>query len=121
MGRNLLFCILGPALALCAVILAGPSQADISEKDRQFLTSLKSIRWEIYDPTVLISQGHMVCNEGLAHGVSWREMRGQLMNWGYSLFDASLLIANANFAYCPEYDEIDDEIMADDAFRHSRP
>lgn len=121
MGRKLLVGILGPVLALSALVLAAPSGADTAEEDRQFLTALKSIGWEIYDPTVLISQGHMVCNEGLAHGVSWREMRGQLMNWGYSLYDASLLIANATFAYCPEYKEIADEITADDLFRRSSP
>lgn len=118
MGRKLLLGILGPVLALSAFMLAAPSGAD-AEEDYEFLNALQSIGWEIYDPAVLISQGHMVCNEGLAHGVSWREMREQLMNEGYSLFDASMLIANATFAYCPEYREIADEITADDLFRHS--
>jgi hypothetical protein len=113
MGRKLLVGVLGPVLALSAVTLAAPAEADTSEEDHQFLTTLESIGWEIYDPTVLISQAHMVCNEGLAHGVSWREIRGQLMNWGYSLWDASLLINNAILVYCPSHDDVIAELEHD--------
>ncbi|SCX15210.1 hypothetical protein SAMN02799620_02017 [Mycolicibacterium fluoranthenivorans] len=61
----------------------------------------------------------MVCNEGLAHGVGWREIRARMIGWGYSVWASSLVIANATFTYCPEHREVADEIQADDLFRRS--
>ncbi|WP_396910372.1 DUF732 domain-containing protein [Mycolicibacterium sp.] len=107
MGRKLLVGVVGAVLELAAIILAAPSGADTAE-DRQFLTTLKSIGWEIHDPTLLLSQAHMVCNEGLAHGVSIQEMRSQLTNWGYSSRDASTLIDSAIRVYCPKFAAIED-------------
>lgn len=120
MGRKVLLEILGLVLALSALLLAAPSGAD-AEEDYDFLTTLDAVGVEITDPALVLQQARMVCNEGLAHGVSWQEMRSQLMEWGYSLHDASLLIVNATFSYCPEYKRIADEITADDQFRRSSP
>lgn len=105
--------VLGSAVLLGVLANAQPASADTTEEDYQFLTTLESIGWTIYEPTVLITQGHMVCNEGLAHGVSWREMRSTLMSYGYSRDDASLLIHNAVLAYCPTYSHVSDEIYDD--------
>lgn len=114
-----LLCV-AAALSLLAVS-AAPAAADIDEQDRQFLSTMESIGWNIYDPQRLISEAHMVCNEGLGHGVSWPKIRAGLMGWGYSVFDASLLIANAVDIYCPEHAEITDQIVADPSFRRSGP
>lgn len=118
MGRKLLLGILGLVLVLSAFLQAAPSGAD-AEQDYELLTTLDAVGVEITDPALVLQQARMVCNEGLAHGVSWQEMRSQLMNWGYSLHDASLLIANAISTYCPEYTDITDEIIGDDQFRSS--
>ncbi|KUI16930.1 hypothetical protein AU193_22360 [Mycobacterium sp. GA-1285] len=101
------------AVSLGVLTGAQPAWADMTQEDYKFLTTLESIGWTIHDPAVLISQGHMVCNEGLAHGVSWLEMRSTLMGYGYSRDDASLLIHNAVLAYCPTYSHVSDEIYED--------
>ncbi|KUI48415.1 hypothetical protein AU198_20810 [Mycobacterium sp. GA-1199] len=64
---------------------------------------MESIGWTITNPALLTQQAHMVCNEGLAHGVSVREMSTTLMKQGYSSRDASALINNAIRVYCPKY------------------
>lgn len=98
MRRTLLITLIGP---LSALMLAAPAGAD-SEQDRQFISALRSAGWTINSASMLISQGHMVCNEGLAHGVSWQEMRSSLMGSGYSKLDSSTLISKAVSVYCPE-------------------
>lgn len=91
---------------MIAVVGAAPAGADLAEQDAQFLTTLRSIGWKNYDAEVLTTHGQMVCNEGLAHRVSWHEIRRILMSYGYSLVDASLLTYNAVLAYCPERTDV---------------
>ncbi len=98
MRRTLLIGLIGP---LSALMFAAPAGAE-SEQDRQFISALRSAGWTINSASTLISQGHMVCNEGLAHGVSWQEMRTTLMGYGYSKLDSSTLISRAVSVYCPE-------------------
>lgn len=94
----------GALLAASAFILfAAPAVADTSEQDHRFLTTMKSIGWQITNPTALTGWAHMVCNEGLAHGVSWREMQATLMSMGHKRMDVDLFIFNAIDVYCPEY------------------
>ncbi len=83
------------ALALC-----GTARAD-NGQDQRFLAALTSAGWSITNASVLIHQAHEVCVEGLAHGVSWQEMRSALMGYGYSLSESSTLIAQAVSVYCP--------------------
>lgn len=93
---------IGAVAFTSALLLAVPAGADTSEQDRQFLTGLKARGWTVTDANVLTTQGRMVCNEGLAHGVSSQEIRAQLISLGYSALDSSSLISSAVSAYCPE-------------------
>lgn len=98
MRRTLLISVIGP---LSALMLAAPAGADTGQ-DRQFLAALRAAGLTINSASAVISQGHMVCNEGLAHGVSWQEMRSTLMSSGYSKLDSSTLISKAVSVYCPD-------------------
>jgi len=101
------------ALAASCLAFAAPAPAvaDLAEADSRFLTTLRSLGWTIYNPDGLTSQAHMVCNEGLEHGVSWHEMHSLLTKRdGYSSVDASTLIATAIRVYCPKYAEVIDDI-----------
>lgn len=97
MARN---CSAAFAAICVALTLCPPAQAD-SDQDRQFLVALTSAGWSINNASGLITEGRMVCVEGLAHGVSWQEMRSTLMGNGYSKLDSSTLIAKAVAVYCP--------------------
>ena len=57
------------------MVFAAPAGAD--PQDQQFFRTLDRLGFVMADPPLLISQGRMICNEGLAHGVSWGEMHGQ--------------------------------------------
>jgi hypothetical protein len=92
---------IGVVATSVALVLCAPAQAD-NDQDRQFLSTLTSAGWSINNASGLISQGHMVCNEGLAHGVSWQEIRTTLMGYGYSSLDSSTLITQAVSVYCPQ-------------------
>jgi hypothetical protein len=87
-----------------AVSLAAPAQAD-SAQDRQYLSELGSAGLTITNPSTAISHAHLVCNEGLGHGVSVQEMRTTMTSWGYSSNDASTVIATAVSVYCPEHSD----------------
>ncbi len=91
------------AVSICALAGAQFARADLSAEDRQFLATLESIGWKITNPAGLTEQARMVCNEGLAHGVSLEEIRTQLKTWGYSAQEASALIDNSVRVYCPKY------------------
>jgi hypothetical protein len=119
-GDQMKFTAAAIAAATALVVFAPLGSAD-PEQDLQLLNTLDAIGLEIADPALVLQHARMVCDEGLAHGVSWQEMRAQLMEWGYSLRDASLLIANATFSYCPEYTEVSDAIIADDQFTNAQP
>ncbi len=95
--------LLGAATSICALLGAPHAEADTTEKDRQFLSALQAIGWKITNPAKLTSQANLVCNEGLAHGVSVLEMRNALTELGYSSRDATALIDNAVRVYCPKY------------------
>jgi hypothetical protein len=110
LGRKLIVGLIAP---LIAVVLAGPAKADTDAQERQFLRALTSAGWTITDPSGAISQGHMVCGEGLDHQVSWQEMRSTLMSWGYSRLDASTLISKAVSVFCPKYSKVITEIAND--------
>jgi len=95
--------VLAPLLAL---VLAVPASADITAQDKQFIAALKSAGWTITDSNTLIDHAHLICNEGLAHGATWQEMRATLMEWGFSRLDSSTLISKAVSVYCPAYDDV---------------
>jgi hypothetical protein len=101
------------ALLWSAVLTAIPAKADTDAQEQQFLAALKAEGWTFYDPSLVISQGHMVCGEGLDHNVSWQEMRTSLMGYGYSRLDASTLISKAVSVFCPEHGEVIKEIKND--------
>lgn len=94
----------GVITIVAALVLAAPAQAD-NKQDQSFLSALTSAGWSIKNASGLIAHGQMVCNEGLAHGVSWQEMRSTLISWGYSQVDASTLITKAVSSYCPHRKE----------------
>lgn len=94
------------AIAAGFIICAAPAGADTSAQDRQFLSALESIGWTITNPDLLIEQGHMVCDEGLAHGVSWQEIHAVQMSRGYSQRDSSSLIKTAISTYCPNRSDV---------------
>jgi hypothetical protein len=110
MWRKLVIGLIAP---LVAVALAVPAQADANAQEQQFLRALKAAGWTINDPSGAITQGHMVCGEGLAHHVPWQEMRTTLMSWGYSRSDASTLISKAVSVFCPKYSKVIAEIQND--------
>lgn len=100
----------GLAIAVAASIAAEvPAGAD-SYNDQRFFRALDSMGFVLMDPPLLISQGRMICNEGLAHGVSWGEMHGQLLQWGYSHASASILAIAAIGTYCPQYSALSAQI-----------
>ncbi|MDA2895505.1 DUF732 domain-containing protein [Mycolicibacterium sp. BiH015] len=90
------------AVASTLLVCAPPAWADL-EQDSQFIKSMQSAGLKITNPASLISHANMVCNEGLAHGVSVSEMHTTLISWGYSSRDASILIDKAISVYCPKY------------------
>ncbi|MGU3651855.1 DUF732 domain-containing protein [Mycolicibacterium sp. A43C] len=94
--------LIGAATVLSVVGLAATAHADTADQNNQFLEMLKSRGWSIINANVLTLQGHMVCNEGLGHGVSAREISAQLMSYGYSALDSSSLISSAVSAFCPD-------------------
>lgn len=94
--------------AVALVVCAAPAGAD--SQNQQFFRALDGLGFVITDPPLLISQGHMICNEGLAHGVSWGEMHGQLLQWGYSHNSASKLAIAAINTYCPQYSAVSSQI-----------
>lgn len=101
MGRKL---FVGLIVPFVAVILGIPVKADTGTQDQQFLAELKAAGWSIPNPQLAISQAHMVCVEGFAHGVTWQEMRSTLVSsYGFSRLDASTLISKAVSVYCPKY------------------
>ena len=101
MGRKL---IIGVIAHLVAIALAVPVNADTDAQDQQLLGALKAAGWSIPNPSEVITLGNMVCNEGLAHGVTWQEMRSTLISsYGFSRLDASTLISKAVSVYCPKY------------------
>lgn len=100
-GRKLFVGLIAP---LVAVVLAMPVKADTSAQDQQFLAALKAAGWAIPNPSFVIEQAHSVCAEGLAHHVTWQEIRAFLINSeGFSRLDASTLISQAVSVYCPKY------------------
>ena len=100
----------GLAIAVAASIAAGiPAGAD-SYDDQRFFRALDGMGFVLMDPPLLITQGRMICNEGLAHGVSWGEMHGQLLQWGYSHDSASILAIAAINTYCPQYRAVSAQI-----------
>lgn len=103
----------GLIVPFVAVALAVPVKADTNAQERRFLAELKAAGWTINDPSRAITQGRMVCGEGLEHHVPWQEMRTTLMGWGYSRLDASTLISKAVSVFCPKYDEVISEIEDD--------
>lgn len=84
-----------------AIALAMPAHADLSERDQQFLSALRSAGWTFSNVDGLLTEARMVCNEGLAHGVSVQEIRAHLLGKGYSSIDSSTLIRQAVSTYCP--------------------
>lgn len=98
------------AIAAAASLLVCAVPAGADPRDQQFFRNLDNLGFVITDPPLLISQGQMICNEGLAHGVSWGEMHGQLLQWGYSHDSASILAIAAIETYCPEYQSLADQI-----------
>ena len=83
-----------------AIALAMPVHADTSEQDQQFLSALRSAGWTIGSASGLVTEGHMICNEGLAHGVSVQEIRANLLSKGYSPLDSATLIRESVSTYC---------------------
>jgi Protein of unknown function (DUF732) len=66
---------------LAAATLAGVALATVATgtahanpQDQQFFRALDRLGFVLYDPPLAITHGRMVCNEGLAHGVSWGEI-----------------------------------------------
>ena len=101
MGRKL---IIGVIAHLVAIAVAVPVKADTDAQDQQLLAALKAAGWNLPNPSEVITLGNMVCNEGLAHGVTWQEMRSTLISsYGFSRLDASTLISKAVAVYCPKY------------------
>lgn len=94
-------CLVGIAAMCAALVLSAPAYAD-NDQDRQFLSALTSAGWSINNASGLVTEGRMVCVEGLAHGVSWQEIRSVLMGKGYSALDSSTLISKAVSVYCPQ-------------------
>jgi hypothetical protein len=95
---------------LAAVALAGATLATVATgtahanpQDQQFFRALERLGFVLYDPPLAITHGHMICDEGLAHGVSWGEMHGQMLQWGYTHDAASKLAIAAIETYCPQY------------------
>jgi hypothetical protein len=98
------------AIAAASALVVCPAPAGADPQDQQFFRALDRLGFVMTDPPLLISQGHMICNEGLAHGVSWGEMHGQMLNWGYTHDAASVLAIAAIETYCPEYQTLADQI-----------
>ncbi|KUI15280.1 hypothetical protein AU193_18715 [Mycobacterium sp. GA-1285] len=90
------------------MVCAVPAGAD--NQDQQFFRTLDSLGFVVSDPPLVVSQGHMICDEGLAHGVSWGEIHSQLLQWGYSHESASVIAIAAIETYCPAYQSVADQI-----------
>ncbi|MFI5508965.1 DUF732 domain-containing protein [Mycobacterium sp. NPDC051804] len=107
-SRRLHFAAVAIAATTAAVTWAAPAGAE--PEDQQYFRALDRLGFVITDPPLLISQGRMICNEGLAHNVSWGEMHGQMLNWGYSHDSASVIAVAAIETYCPEYQALANQI-----------
>jgi hypothetical protein len=107
-----------PDPASAFIVFAAPAGADTSEQDYRFLTTLESIGMRITNTALVTQHAHMVCNEGLAHGVSWQEIQAQLIDWGQKPRDADLFIYNAIDVYCPQYAAMTTDQITDDLRRH---
>lgn len=103
-------------LTCVSALLAGapPAAAEPTlAQDDHFYSTLLAMNFVVTNPPVVRSQAFMICNEGLGHGVPWREMRAQLMNWGYLPQEAAILGVAAIRSYCPEYNSLADALARD--------
>jgi len=100
------------AFAAVSALLVCSAPAVADTEDQQFFSRLNALGFVVTDPALLRSQGHMICNEGLRHGVSWGEMHGQLLQWGYSHSEASILGIAAINSYCPQYSSVAAQIWS---------
>jgi hypothetical protein len=108
------------SLAFASTLMAypAPAIADTTERDARFLSTMQSLGFRISDPAQLISNAHMVCDEGLAHGVTWQEIQAQIIGWGTKPLDADQFIYNAIGVYCPQYAAMTTDQIHQDMLRH---
>ena len=96
------------AVLSALIVCAAPAGADPA--DNEFYSLLHYHGFTVTNPALAKQQAQMICDEGLAHGVTWQEMRGQLMNSGYQSNDVAILGVAAITAYCPQYSTVADNI-----------
>jgi hypothetical protein len=112
------FAVAASAAVAALVVFAPPGGADTTEQDYRFLSTMKSLGFRIIDPAQFISNARMVCNEGLAHGVSWQKIQAQIIGWGTKPLDADFFIYNAIGVYCPQYSATTTDEIHQDMLRH---
>ena len=89
------------AVAATGLVMAGTAHADVAQ-DYAFYSTLEEIGFHMWDLLGARAQGLAACAD-MALGSNWR-MTTKLMNIGYTLDEASMILGAATVAYCPGLD-----------------
>ena len=90
------------AVTATGLATAGTAHADVAQ-DYAFYSTLEEIGFHMWDPPGARAQGLAACAD-MALGSNWRMTVTKLMNIGYTLDEASMMLGAATVAYCPGLD-----------------
>ncbi|BCQ10553.1 hypothetical protein JMUB5695_04011 [Mycobacterium heckeshornense] len=94
--------VLAIAATAIGLGLAAPAHADPAQ-DYLYYSTLHSLGMVVWNPPAMRALGIGACQD-MAMGNNWRITVTKLMNAGYTLHEASMILAAAVVAYCPSLD-----------------